>query len=176
MKPQAASPWNVSEHLLYHLSFTSELIGLREEAMLKDSCGLGLAEWRVLSLIASFPRISSRDITRVSTLSKVMVSRVLARLADAGLIERIVAEADNRMQYLELTKAGKQIFRQARARFEAWSDSLLEPLDAKEVRLLKQTLTRLRTQLCAMEGPSGVDMRVFGLESTSVQARASARA
>jgi DNA-binding MarR family transcriptional regulator len=173
VKADAPQPWNVSEHLLYHLSFTSELIGLREEAMFKECCGLGLADWRVLSLIASSVQSSSRDITRVSTLSKVMVSRVIARLTDAGLIERVRSETDNRMQYLELTKAGKQVFRQAKARFEEWSESLLEPLNAADIRLLKQTLTRLRTRLGEMEGEDSIDMRVFALGAGAATRRRS---
>jgi DNA-binding MarR family transcriptional regulator len=163
--------WNISEHLLYHLSFTSELIGLREEAMLKDSCGLTLADWRVLSLIASFTPVTSRDITRVSTLSKVMVSRVISRLTDAGFIERAVVESDNRMQYLKLTKAGARQFRQAKARFERWSESLLSALDASEVGLLKRTLTKLRTQLQELDGVAAGDMRVFGQSGRSSKAR-----
>jgi len=139
--------WNINDQFLYHLSFTSDLIGFQEELMFQETCGITLAEWRVLSVVSSFKPISSKDITKVTTLNKVAVSRVLARLTEKGLIERAVATRDNRMQYLSLTSAGKQQFRKARAAFEKWSGSLLGALAPGEIEQLKHYLMKLRKRL-----------------------------
>ena len=139
--------WNITHQLLYHLSFTSELIGIRQELMLQEECGLTLSEWRIMSVVASFTPIASKDITRVTTLNKVAVSRSISRLTEDGLIERTVSDNDNRMQYLSLTREGRQRFRKARQVFERWSDSLLGDLGSDEVRQLKQTLMKLRKRL-----------------------------
>ena len=139
--------WNITHQLLYHLSFTSELISIRQELLLQQDCGLTLSEWRILSVISSFTPIASKDITRVTTLNKVAVSRSLARLTEQGLVERSVSAADNRMQYLTLTRAGRQRFRKARESFVRWSDSLFGALDAAEVRALKQSLRKIRRRL-----------------------------
>ena len=142
-----SDPWNITEHLLYHLSFTSELVSSREELMLRQACGLTLTEWRIMTIISSFAPISSKDITRVTTLNKVAVSRTIAKLSGEGLIERVVSATDQRMQYLSLTRAGKQRHRKARENFGKWSDSLLDVLSPKEVRDLKQLLLKLRGRL-----------------------------
>lgn len=139
--------WNITNHLLYHLSFTSELIGIREELMLQEECGIALSEWRILSVMASFKPISSKDITRVTTLNKVAVSRAIARLTREGLIERVAASSDNRMQYLSLTAAGKQKFCKARASVDKWTGSLLNTLEPREIEELKTYLMRLRKRL-----------------------------
>lgn len=139
--------WNITEHLLYHLSFTSELVSSREELMLQEACGLTLVEWRIMTIISTFAPISSKDITRVTTLNKVAVSRTIAKLTGEGLIERVVSETDQRMQYLSLTRAGKQQHRRARESFGRWSGSLLDVLSPKEVRDLKQGLMKLRVRL-----------------------------
>src|SRR5690606_38002058 len=39
------SDWDVTSRLLYHLSVTSDLIGIREEMMFQETCGMTLAEW-----------------------------------------------------------------------------------------------------------------------------------
>lgn len=139
--------WNITHQLLYHLSFTSELIGIRQELMLQKECGLTLSEWRILSVISSFTNIASKDITRVTTLNKVAVSRSLARLTEAGLVERTVSDTDNRLQRLTLTRSGKQRFRKARESFTRWSDALLGGLDAAEIDDLKQSLRKIRRRL-----------------------------
>lgn len=139
--------WNITHQLLYHLSFTSELIGIRQEMLLQEECGLTLSEWRIMSVISSFTPIASKDITRVTTLNKVAVSRALSRLTEEGLIERAVSDSDNRMQYLTLTRVGRQRFRKARESFERWSDSLLGALDSREIKALKQSLMKIRQRL-----------------------------
>lgn len=143
----AQDEWNITHQLLYHLTFTSELIGIRQELMLQHECGLTLSEWRILSVISSFTPIASKDITRVTTLSKVAVSRSLARLTDEGLVLRTMSDADNRMHHLALTRAGKQRFRKARESFGRWSDALLGTLDEAEIGQLKRSLKKIRRRL-----------------------------
>jgi DNA-binding MarR family transcriptional regulator len=159
--------WDITQHLLYHLSFTTELIAFREEIVLQEACSLTLSEWRILTVIASFAPISSKDITRVTTLNKVGVSRGIARLTAQGLIERAVSDSDNRMQYLSLTPAGRQRHRKARESFGRWSDSLLGVLGPDEVRQLKQVLMKLRARLGEItdEERAHSEMFIFGSKS-----------
>ncbi|MEJ7929477.1 MarR family transcriptional regulator [Ramlibacter sp. AN1015] len=139
--------WNVTHQLLYHLSFTSELIGIQEEVMLQRECALTLSEWRIMSVIASFTPIASKDITKVTTLNKVAVSRSLAKLVGEGLVERTVSDGDSRMQYLALSRAGKQRFRKAQGHFLRWSESLFGALSPAETKALKLSLTKVRRRL-----------------------------
>lgn len=139
--------WDITSRLLYHLSFTSDLIGIREEMMFLETCGLTLSQWRVLSVIASIKPVSSKDITKLTTLNKVAVSRTIARLTEDGLIERTISSSDSRMQYLSLTAAGKKQFRKARDNYEKWTGALFEPLSSCDAETLLGLLTKLRNRL-----------------------------
>lgn len=139
--------WNITDQLLYHLTFTSELISSRQGDLLQSSCGLSLYEWRIMSVISSFKPIASKDIAQVTTMNKVAVSRALARLTDEGLIEKTVSKSDNRVQYLSLTRQGRARFGKARDVFEHWTDSLMSGLRPAEVETLKAALMKLRKRL-----------------------------
>lgn len=146
------SDWDITGRLLYHLSFTSDLIGIREEMMFMETCGLTLSQWRVMSVIASIKPVSSKDITKLTTLNKVAVSRTIARLNEDGLIKRTTSSSDSRIQFLSLTVAGKKQFRKARESYEKWTGALFESLSTHDAETLLTLLTELRSRLGDMTG------------------------
>lgn len=148
----SSDDWDITEQAIFHLSFTVELVAIRQEMLLQQSCGLSLSEWRVLALVSSFGTLSSKDITRLTTINKVTLSRTVAKLTAEGLLDRTVSDADSRVQNLALTRLGQRRFLKAKQAFEQWSGDLLSGVDAPQLQQLKQVLHKIRIRLGQITG------------------------
>ncbi len=77
---------------------------------------LGLSEYEVLERLAEAvdcPTIRAQQLAESVHLSQSALSRVIARLEKAGLVERTMCSEDRRGIYVQLTRAGAE--RQAQA-------------------------------------------------------------
>lgn len=76
-----------------------------------------------------------------------MISRVTARLGQAGLIERMPDELDGRGARLRLTPEGGRTLRELRSRKTAYLAERLERLDPEEQAILAQASELLERML-----------------------------
>lgn len=68
--------------------------------------GLGIVDWRVMSMLAIEPRIPAVRICEVTMTDKGQVSRALVSLSEAQLVDSEVVSADARKKKWWLTAAG----------------------------------------------------------------------
>lgn len=78
----------------------------------RNSAGLGLAQYRVLSTIAGGDARASRLASRL-TVGKPAVSAILETLAARGFLERAVEPGDRRASCLTVTEAGRDALAEA---------------------------------------------------------------
>lgn len=80
----------------------------RLETQLQRDAGLGLAEWRVLSWLSMSPgrRARMSDLAARATVTLSHLSRVVARLEQAGWVERGPDPDDGRVTVARLTDSG----------------------------------------------------------------------
>jgi DNA-binding MarR family transcriptional regulator len=71
---------------------------------------LGLNEWRVLLVLANHPGIAASDVTALTGLDKMTVSRAIAALARRGRVVRKVDAADKRRLRLRLSAEGERLY------------------------------------------------------------------
>jgi len=71
--------------------------------------GLTFNEARVLLLLRQTPGVYARDLVSGTSLDKVLVSRALAKLNDAGYVHRTTNEHDRRCSVLHLSEFGKRV-------------------------------------------------------------------
>lgn len=83
----------------------SRLVGSMDSIL--QERGLGRAHQRALYFIARQPGLTVSDLLRILSITKQSLSRVVAELAAAGLIEQKVGEIDRRQRLLFLTAEGK---------------------------------------------------------------------
>lgn len=97
----------------FQQSLPMALLGAREATMRRfrpmlAAFGLTEQQWRVLRALASADQ--PLEVTAVSARTELLppsVSRIVARLADDGLIERTTVEHDQRRATLRLTRKGR---------------------------------------------------------------------
>lgn len=110
--------------------FYTQSIGVLQERLL--SSPHSLAEARVLFEVARSGRTQARELVATLGLDPGYLSRILRRLADAGLIAREPAADDRRRTNLSLTERGRERFAWLDATANDEVGTLLEPLAAPE--------------------------------------------
>jgi DNA-binding MarR family transcriptional regulator len=69
-----------------------------------------------LAVVAHAGRITARDLARLEEVTPATISRLLATLEDAGLVERAQDERDGRVQWISATAEGRRVIEQGHAR------------------------------------------------------------
>jgi len=115
--------------------FFTRRIGVLREGLLHSP--YSLAEARVLFEIANGEGVTATDLSRELGLDPGYLSRILARLGQQGLIDRVRSEGDGRRRLLALTQEGERAFAvlDGRSRDEV-SEMFSELSEADRRRLL----------------------------------------
>jgi DNA-binding MarR family transcriptional regulator len=80
--------------------------------------------------------LTPSELAKIERVQRPTISRVTARLGEAGLIERLPDELDRRGARLRLTPDGRRTLRALRSRKTAYLAERLERLDPKERAVL----------------------------------------
>ena len=80
--------------------------------------------------------LTPSELAKIEHVQRPTISRVAARLAEAGLIERLPNELDGRGARLSATPEGRRTLRALRSRKTAYLAERLEGLDAEERAVL----------------------------------------
>ncbi|SNS78077.1 MarR family winged helix-turn-helix transcriptional regulator [Antarctobacter heliothermus] len=105
--------------------------------------GLSREEWRLLFLLAGEDQVTSRDLSRRSTLDRVQVSRASQKLEDKGLITRNIAPDDRRLRVYACTEKGRDLFANALPQVEARSTEILHAMTPEDRAALERGLAAL---------------------------------
>jgi DNA-binding MarR family transcriptional regulator len=85
------------------------------QAELKDEVGLSITEYDVLLHLAEArPPVRMNELADAVVLSKSGLTRVVDRMEEDGLLIRVPIAGDRRSIAVELTRAGEDLFRDAR--------------------------------------------------------------
>ena len=114
------------------------------------STGLTLTESSVLFTVARCGSIGMSDLAREEDLNPTMLSRLVARLAERGLLERMQHPEDGRAVVVRATDAGVELrdeVRRARTDVLAHELERLSPEEAAAVQAALPVLERLAARL-----------------------------
>ena len=86
------------------------------ERTLDQKFDLGLSEFEILDLVweSNTPECTMRDIVDLTPMTQSALSRVVDRLARAGLLKREECTTDRRSMFVTLTKEGAAVHSKAR--------------------------------------------------------------
>jgi DNA-binding MarR family transcriptional regulator/GNAT superfamily N-acetyltransferase len=120
--------------------FFTRQIGVLREGLLHSP--FSLTEARILFEIAHRGNLTATDLGRELGLDAGYLSRILARLEQQGLVERVPAQHDGRQRLLHLTDAGKDTFSVLDQRSREEITEMLSDLSEEDQnRLLKAMQT-----------------------------------
>jgi len=143
LKSEAAPPLSLQDFLPYRLAVLAEAVSRSIAQVYTARFDLSRDEWRVLAALAETGTMKTRDAALYATLDKMQVSRAVAGLERAGLIDREEDAGDRRNRILTLTPAGRALLRRLTPMVQAREDFLLEALEPEELAVLDRAIDRL---------------------------------
>ncbi|MCW8809242.1 MAG: MarR family transcriptional regulator [Rhodanobacter sp.] len=145
------APLQLEHFLPYRLSILSNTISQTIADDYQRRFDLSVMEWRVMAVLARFDGLSAREVAQRTAMDKVAVSRALARLVEAGRVNRSIHDGDKRRSVLSLTEAGWALHDEIAPMARAREREVLARLDAEE----QEWLTRILDKLLAEDGKRG---------------------
>jgi DNA-binding MarR family transcriptional regulator len=107
------------------------------------SLGVTGGQVSLLVQIKYRPGIGMRELAAVERMSVPGMSKFIARLEQAGLVQRAAVEGDQRRVGLSLTPAGDKVLRSVKSRRTAWLSARLRQLDPAEVEAIDAAIEPL---------------------------------
>lgn len=102
------------------------------------------------SALASIERagpISLGELAAVEQVAPPSLTRIVGRLEDAGLVDRVIDSADRRIARMEITDAGRRLLQKVRSRKTAFLARRLAALTPEERAVLADALPLLEALL-----------------------------
>ncbi|QWT18750.1 MarR family transcriptional regulator [Bacillus sp. NP157] len=139
----AHAPLELERFLPYRLSILSNTVSQSIADEYQDRFQLSMTEWRVMTVLARFPSSSATQVVERTRMDKVAVSRAVARLVEAGRVDRSTHDGDKRRSVLRLSDAGWAIHDEVAPMARAHEHELLARLDDEEKAWLARILDKL---------------------------------
>ncbi|WP_448096541.1 MarR family winged helix-turn-helix transcriptional regulator [Luteibacter yeojuensis] len=139
----AHAPLELERFLPYRLSILSNTVSQSIAAEYQDRFELSMTEWRVMAVLGRFAELSAREVAERTAMDKVAVSRAVARLVEAGRVDRSTHDGDKRRSVLKLSEAGWAIHDEVAPMARAHERDLLAKLDENERVQLNRILDKL---------------------------------
>lgn len=133
-------------NLSYRLSMISYLLG-RHTARLYAHEGLTAQHWKVLSVLYHKGPMPAVGVEAWVTLDKSAISRSVANLLQAGLVQRQLRSQDARSADIELTTAGVAISERLTAATAALQDRLMQGLSRPDRQRFFEALDMVESAL-----------------------------
>lgn len=141
--PVDHSPLQLERFLPYRLSILSNQASQAIAAEYQARFDLAINEWRVLAVLARFEPLAAREVAEHTAMDKVAVSRALAKLVEAGRVDRRQDEADRRRSVLRLSEAGWAIHDEVAPLARDQERRMLAELTEGEIDTLAHILDKL---------------------------------
>src|SRR5205809_3938178 len=107
------------------------------------SLGVTGGQVGLLVQIKARPGIGMRELASVERMSVPGMSKFIARLEEAGLVQRAPVEGDQRRVGLCLTAAGHKVLRSVKSKRTAWLAARLRRLDPEQLEAIDAAIEPL---------------------------------
>ncbi|HLI22357.1 MAG TPA: MarR family winged helix-turn-helix transcriptional regulator [Stellaceae bacterium] len=104
--------FELGKYLPFRLTVLSNRLTRRVARFYGERFKLSAPEWRTMAVLGQHGAMSANAVIAQTTMDKVRVSRAVAKLLKSNLITREADPQDRRRAILDLTPAGRDIYRQ----------------------------------------------------------------
>jgi len=113
--------------------------------------GVTRAQWKVLFRLTREPGLRQVELADKLDVEPITLSRIIDRLAEAGLVERTPDPADRRAWRLQVTETAQPLIKKLRKLAEGLVDDAFKGLSSDELEVMRINLMRIRDNLAAAE-------------------------
>lgn len=151
MTVKTLNPETIDDMLLYRLSRLLGTAGSLVIRLCEGEFGITRREWRVLAQLGRQDGILSSELAVRAQLDRARTSRAVTALVAKGLVQRNPKPHDRRQVVLELTQAGRALYRAVLPRVAQIHGDLVSGLQTAEVAVLDDLLQRLQHRADALQ-------------------------
>ena len=142
-------PFELRNFLPYQLAILADAVSRATAQLYLDEFSLTRAEWRVVAALGDNPDMTGKQITRITTLDKMQVSRAVKRLEKNNYVARTEDSIDRRNKVLRLTDVGEAMLAKIIPLVQEREACLLEDLTLEEQEMFAAISTKIRTRALA---------------------------
>ena len=112
----------------------------------RRAVGLGVtrAQWKVLFRLTRQPGLRQIELADMLDIEPITLSRIVDRLEDGGLVERVADPADRRVWRLHVTARAQPLVEKLRGVADEMIAEAFAGIDPKEIEITRQVLARAR--------------------------------
>ena len=112
----------------------------------RRAVGLGVtrAQWKVLFRLTRQPDLRQIELADMLDIEPITLSRIVDRLEDGGLVERVADPADRRVWRLHVTARAQPLVEKLRGVADEMIAEAFAGIDPKEIEITRQVLARAR--------------------------------
>jgi DNA-binding MarR family transcriptional regulator len=112
----------------------------------RRAVGLGVtrAQWKVLFRLTRHPGLRQIELAYMLDIEPITLSRIVDRLEEARLVERVPDPADRRAWRLHVTARGQPLVEKLRALAEEMTAEAFAGIDPKDIEITRTVLGRVR--------------------------------
>ncbi|MFN3971051.1 MAG: MarR family winged helix-turn-helix transcriptional regulator [Gemmobacter sp.] len=141
------APFHLPDFLPYRLTTLAARVSRHLSAAYGQVQELSVPEWRVMAHLHEAGEVSVRDIQIAAGLEKSRVSRAVARLGAAGLVQKVQGLSDARLVAISLSPAGVAALSQLLPIALAVEERLLEGVPPADLAAFLRVIAQLDARL-----------------------------
>ena len=113
--------------------------------------GVTRAQWKVLFRLSRTPGLRQVELADMLDVEPITLSRIIDRLQEAGLVERVADPADRRAWRLQVTDKAQPLIAKLRKLAEVLVDEAFAGITPDEVATMRINLQKIRDNLIAAQ-------------------------
>lgn len=112
----------------------------------RRACGHGVtrAQWKVLFRLSRNPGMRQIELADMLDIEPITLSRIVDRLEESGLVERLSDPTDRRAWRLHVTAKAQPLIEKLRAIADEMLAEAFAGIDPKDIEITRQVLGRMR--------------------------------
>jgi DNA-binding MarR family transcriptional regulator len=144
MKPVALV---LGDFLPYRLSVLSNRVSGAIAGLYAERFAINMPQWRVMAVLGEQPGLTATELTALTAMDKVAVTRAVKSLVAAGRLRREASPTDGRAAHLRLTAKGEKLYARIAPLALAFEGAVLEGLSERERKQLDSILDKLARRI-----------------------------
>ena len=112
----------------------------------RRAVGLGVtrAQWKVLFKLTRYPGLRQIELADMLDIEPITLSRIIDRLEEGGLVQRVADPADRRAWRLHVTVKAQPLVEKLRALASEMTANAFAGIDPKDIEITRRVLARVR--------------------------------
>lgn len=135
---------DLSSYIPYFLASVNNALSRGASQTYLATFGVGIVEWRVVSMLAIEPGIAAARICEIIALDKAATSRALSRLRELGYLEFETPGSDTRRKAWWLNARGYELHDRILALALERERGLIEGVDPEDLEAFLRVMRRMR--------------------------------